>query len=108
MLDTEKAKTLEALIDWLETKPPEATYRYGDSRECLAAQYNQHIGAKYDVPALHWMPFDGGDLKSEPWDPSWGFNKKLEWVAFNAEVTRVDGCKYRTFGDALKLAKEVA
>lgn len=30
--------SLESLIAWLEKQPAEATYDYGDSRQCMAAQ----------------------------------------------------------------------
>src|ERR1700680_1649674 len=102
MLDTKKAKTLEALIGWLETKPPEQPYRYGDARGCLAAQYNDHIGADYKVPNIGIAYIDD-ILDADPYDTKWPFDKKLEWIAFKGgPATRV-----RTFGVALKVAKEL-
>jgi hypothetical protein len=90
-----KAKTLGALIDWLETKDPAKPYCYGNPFNCLAAQYNRSIGRRYDVP---------GGIEDN-FNKKWSFDKKLEWIAANTART-VD--TQRTFGGALKLAKEVA
>jgi hypothetical protein len=78
--------SLPALIAWLETKPAGETYRYGRPSTCLAAQYNRSIGRQYETV---WTPF--------PPDRRASFDYCLEWIA---------GVCDRTFGDALRVARE--
>ena len=81
--------SLDGLIAWLETMPPEGEYYYSDCDECMAAQFYRHIGRKYRVVFCH---NDNGD------GPGESIAAKIEWVA--CEGTR-------TFGAALQRAKQV-
>jgi hypothetical protein len=80
--------SLPAVIAWLEKKPAQEKYRYGQPSTCLAAQYNRSIGRKYETV---WVPFWPNRRAS--------FDHCLEWIAVNADK--------RTFGDALRVAREL-
>lgn len=41
---------LAGLIAWLKLQPPEQTYVYTRSADCLAAQFNKACGQSYSVP----------------------------------------------------------
>jgi len=44
--------SVEGLVSWLETQPPEIQYEYLDSSRCLAAMYLKSRGvADYNVPS---------------------------------------------------------
>lgn len=75
--------TLESLIAWLEKQPAEKKYCYMHDGICLAAQYNQSIGRKYET----YIKEDGS------------FDAALELIA--------SGGKW-TFGAALERARAAA
>ncbi len=90
-----KPLSMKAVIAWLKTKDPEEEYAYSNSKSCLAAQYNDFIGRKYntrkslsDNPATYFT-----------------FDRKLERLAHKATRDSYGYGVYGTFGRALELAE---
>lgn len=69
--------TLQSLIAWLETKPPDEIYCYVDQGRSLAAQYNIEIGRKYAVYSL-FDPPETDETK---------FDYALEWISCDGRQT---------------------
>jgi hypothetical protein len=95
--DLNKLFQLDTLTKWLETKPPNKTYDYGNGQKCLLAQYFQendvedamlgrydlYRGKNYDLVKVANLPDQFDDIAR-------GYNG-LDW----------------TFGGALERAKKV-
>lgn len=82
--------SLEGLISWLETKPPETTYCYTDIGGCLVYQYFHARGIPIcSMGALDWSDTTGGQHLLPP-----GLNA----VAVGNP---------RTYGGALQRAREM-
>jgi|ERR1700722_6253995 len=84
--------SLAALVAWLEKQPRDRQYCYGDYGGCLAAQYNQSIGRRYNVTLV------GHRTKNK------SFDHQLEWIAGGWKENEYDVGE-RTFGAALERAK---
>lgn len=59
------AFTLKSLVAWLETKPPEQTYRYSCNGSCLLAQYFTAMGFKNVVMRSSYFEHGAGAVKAE-------------------------------------------
>lgn len=91
--------TLEAVRDWLKTKPGNEPYEYSDAGKCLAAQYNRSIGREYELSRvgtgfLLTLLATGTLISRKPRN----FDERLEALAATARP--------RTFGGALKLVEK--
>lgn len=82
-----KPATWASVIAWLETKDPDEYYSYKNREHCLAAQYNQAMGRKYDTSVA---------LSSNIFT-YFRFDRRLERLARSNWS--------RTFGEALSMAK---
>jgi hypothetical protein len=83
-----KVNTLESLIAWLETKPPEQRYTYTNGWTCMVAQYYKAKG--------YWFVTVG------PTRFGHGLNRNEELpFGFNAVAARGEP----TFGAALERAR---
>lgn len=85
--DKPDVHSLDSLIEWLSTKPPEEGYHYLSSRECLCAQYYRAKGFWFVImKASHFYH---------------GLNRKTDLPAgFN----NIAQSGLSTFGEALKRA----
>jgi hypothetical protein len=79
--------TIEALIEWLETKDPNASYDYCKSNECLGFQYLVCAGVPVDkadvgfggrlddfIPGLHEISI----ARYDDSDNRWSYGSALE------------------------------
>jgi hypothetical protein len=93
--------SLEGLIAWLERQPASKEYTYTDHRHCLIAQYLTASG--FEVMAVsgsyYKLMSDGGVMHEMPED--WNY------IALGSSWMLVDAGKPRTFGAALKFAKDI-
>lgn len=78
-------RTIEHLIEWLESHQPDRRYRYMDSYRCLAQQYNDHVGHDYKIP--------------NPIKMWWG-------KSFDAKLEKIGSGRPHTFGGALERARK--
>ncbi len=53
--ETKTGPSLQGLIAWLETQPPEEVYNWYDVRSCVICQYVCNCGCK---PAAYWVFLD--------------------------------------------------
>lgn len=88
-------QTLEALRDWLKTKPADEPYNWGHPQVCLLGQYFKHIGA-VRVSDLGWQDISGNVHL---------FPRQFVDVALDPGVA----CDFinATFGAALKRAEKL-
>lgn len=84
------AFSLQSLIAWLETQPPEQTYRYSRNDDCLLAQYFTAMGFENVVMLASY--FEHGEGKAE---------------FLPVEIDRVAVHLPHTFGAALARAKDM-
>ena len=86
--------SLEGLISWLETQPPETEFLYCNTSDCLNARYLRARGielASYNaMGATHFTTADGKDHD---------LPEELDLVA--------NDCGPQTYGAALRYAREL-
>lgn len=82
-------RSLESFAAWLETKNPNATYRYHDTENCAHAQYMRHIGKEYVTL---------GNL----FRPSWHRIENLSSYGPHPENRAERVAQLRTFGELLR------
>jgi hypothetical protein len=95
--------SLAALIAWLRTKNPAATYCYTDNGRCLIGQYLSSIGIrKPRVDPISWSDAVVGTEHPLPsdWD---GIACGIDWIS-----GRDRGNIEHTFGAALSRALSIA
>lgn len=82
---------LSSLISWLESQPPESTYTYSDCGRCLLAQYFTAMGFKKIIITSESMYY------RDPTERGQSLPSFFNQISLGSP---------RTFGDALKRAKE--
>lgn len=98
--------SLKGLIAWLETKDPNIEYDYCNGSDCLVARYLRDLG--YPVVGCHDKAWHDSDEHYH------FYPKELNDVSLNARITReAPGTlfyrdSFRTYGTALKKARELA
>lgn len=97
---------LDHLIGWLEQHPKNKVYEYGDSANCLNAQYHRHIGKEYG-PDLGVMIAQDNIEESKA-----NISTAAEYIACQANkqapfwVKWVRSNRPSTFGKALEIARQ--
>ncbi len=101
--DWDDKRSLSAIISWLETKDPQEKYDYLDHGCCLAAQYcRQVLNCSYPMEGEK-SPFCVNNPTNES-----SFPYILEWIGWKSYTRDSETRRnYRTFGNALKVAKEI-
>ncbi len=99
---TRNWKSLDRLIAWLETKPSDETYRYTDPTHCLLAKYLKAQGKRGVFVSRFHVTFK---------ESFFGWRKSTELPQGFDDIASYDIVAdftygYRTFGGALKAAKE--
>ena len=102
--------SVKSLVNWLEKQPTDKAYDYADGKACPCTQYFQAMGLPVEAVTMsHWY---------EPTGPEGRLPRGHAYPVILAEIAHGgwrpnDGIQlpkraiYRTFGEALKLARKV-
>lgn len=99
--ESKNIMSVESLIDWLERKPSDGTYKYTDGKNCLLCQYFSDMGMEIES-------VDSGSyyLKSPNKNDVIGIGIRYPCILDKIAYCNPYYEEYRTFGVALLRARE--